>query len=151
VSSRANICGIFTDHFNHLFSSSNPLIEKEMLALFSKAITDEENLYLCSIPSEVEIFQALASLGSSKAPGLDGFTAFFYKKYWCFVKLDVLNCIWHFFKNNCLLWNQNHTFLAFIPKTIGSHTANQFRPISLCNIVHLSNKLLSPTEISKIT
>ena len=81
VSSRADIGGIFTDHFNHLFSPSNPLIEEEMLDLFGPVISIAENLSLCSIPSKLENFQALASLGSSKAPGSNGFTALFYKKY----------------------------------------------------------------------
>ena len=80
-SSRANIGGIFIDHFKNLFSTSNPLIEEEMLDLFSHVISVAKNLSLCSIPTELEIFQALDSLGSSKAPGSDGFTALFYKKY----------------------------------------------------------------------
>jgi hypothetical protein len=52
------------------------------------------------------------------------------------VRKDVLICIEQFFKNNNLLRNQNHTFLALVPKISGSHTAHQFRPISLCNIVY---------------
>jgi hypothetical protein len=115
-----------------------------MLDMFSHVISDEDNLSLCSIPTELEVFQALASLGSSKAPGPDGFTALFYKKYGYLVKVEVLNCIWNFFKNNSLLRNLNHTFLALIPKSSGSHAANQFRPISLCNIVYkIISKILA--------
>ena len=144
VSSRVDIGGIFIDHFKHLFSSSNPSIEEEILDLFSPVISIAENLSFCSIPSKLEIFQALASLGSSKAPGSDGFTAFFTKKYWSLIKVDVLNWIMNFFNNNCLLRNQNHTFLALIPKSSGSHFANQFRPISLCNIVYkIISKILA--------
>jgi hypothetical protein len=143
-SSRADIGGIFSDHFQNLFSSSNPFIEEEMLDLFSPVISDDDNLSLCSIPTEQEVYQALASLGSSKALGPDGFTALFFKKYWYLVKVEVLNCIWNFFKNNSLLRNLNHTFLALIPKSSGSHAANQFRPISLCNIVYkIISKILA--------
>ena len=143
-SSRADKGGIFTDHFQNLLSSSNPFIEEEMLDLFSPVISDEDNLSLCSIPTELEVFQALTSLGSTKAPGPDGFTALFYKKYWYLVKVEVLNCIWNFFNNNSLLRNLNHTFLALIPKSSGSHATNQFRPISLCNIVYkIISKILA--------
>jgi hypothetical protein len=102
---------------------------------------------LCSIPSKEEVFEAFNCLGSTKAPGLDGFTAFCYKKYWSFTKAKVLLCIWNFFKNNYLLRGQNHTFVALVSKLSGSYTTHQFRPISLCNIVYkiiskiLSNKL----------
>jgi hypothetical protein len=38
-SSRADIGEIFSDHFQNLFSSSNPIIEEEMLDLFSPVIS----------------------------------------------------------------------------------------------------------------
>jgi hypothetical protein len=59
----------------------------------------------------------------------------------------VLNFVWNFFRNNHLPRELNHNFLALIPKTNGSHSAHQFRPISLCNIAYkiiskiLANKL----------
>ena len=80
VSSRAEIGGNFMSHFTNLFTSSNPLIENEMIDLFSLIITEDENVSLCSTPAEEEILEALASLGSTKAPGPDGFTTLFYKK-----------------------------------------------------------------------
>ena len=48
----------------------------------------------------------------------------------------VLACIWDFFGNNRLLKEQNHTFIALIPKQLGASTIHQFRPISLCNIIY---------------
>jgi hypothetical protein len=52
------------------------------------------------------------------------------------VKKDVLVCIGNFFNNNNLLKGQNHSFIALVPKFNGSHTAHQFRPISLCKIFY---------------
>jgi hypothetical protein len=144
VSSRADIGGSFTSHFTNLFTSSNTPIEAEMLDLFDPIISEEENCFLCSIPSEEEIVEALSSLGSTKAPGPDGFTALFYKKYWSIIKADVLQSIWNFFRNNSLQRDQNHIFLALIPKTSGSHSTHQFRPISLCNIIYkIISKILA--------
>jgi hypothetical protein len=85
-------------------TSSNPLIENEMLDLFSPIISEEENDLLCTLSVEEEILEALASLGTTKAPRPDGFIAFFFsKKYWHLVKNDVLVCIEQFFKNHNLL------------------------------------------------
>jgi hypothetical protein len=61
---------------------------------------------------------------------------FFYKKYWIIVRDVVLSSIWEFFENNHLLNEQNHTFIALIPKKMGASTVHQYRPISLCNIIY---------------
>jgi hypothetical protein len=120
-----------------------------MLSLFAHTVTEEDNLLLCSNPPKSEVVQALYSLGSTKAPGPDGFTALFFKKYWSVVKLDVLNCTRNFFQNQQLLMEQNHTHIALVPKQIGSHSVHHFRPISLCNISYkiitkiLANRLKS--------
>jgi len=99
---------------------------------------------LCAIPIETEIHAALASLGASKAPSPDGFTALFYMKYWGSIKLIVLRAVWNFFRNNHLLKEQNHTFIALIPKKLGASSVHHFRPISLCNIIYkIISKLLA--------
>jgi hypothetical protein len=144
VSSRTEIGDNFSAHFTNIFTSTNPPIEPEMLNLFSPIITEEENALLSSIPVEEEILDALDSLGSTKAPRPDGFTTLFFKKYWDIVRDDVLQCIWLFFKRNFLQRIQNHSFISLVPKLSGSHTAHQFRPISLCNIVYkIISKILA--------
>ena len=102
VSSRADTGRHFSYHFTNLFSTSIPIFEVEMTNLFSKVVTEEDNFILCSIPTKLEVIQALASLGSSKAPGHVSFIALFYQKYWIIVKEDVLKFIWNFFKFNHL-------------------------------------------------
>jgi hypothetical protein len=114
------------------------------MSLFYSCISPEDNNSLCVIPSEQEIFSVLNSMGSTKAPGPDGFTALFYKKYWHIVKEVVLACIWDFFGNNRLLQDHNHTFIALIPKQLGASTVHQFRPISLCNVIYkIISKILA--------
>jgi hypothetical protein len=49
-----------------------------------------------------------------------------------------------FFPKKLLPKDQNHSFIALVPKLSGSHTTNQFRPISLCNIVYkIISKILA--------
>ena len=95
-------------------------MDGDLLSLFDDCIPPDINESLCALPTEHEIFLVLTSIGSTKASGPDGFTALFYKKYWSIVKEVVLSSIWDFFGNNRLLKEQNHTFIALIPKQLGS-------------------------------
>jgi hypothetical protein len=72
------------------------------LEVFPPIISVEDNQYLISIPTEEKVFEVLSSLDSSKAPGPDGFTTLFYKKYWSVVKREVLECVLDFFLNKNL-------------------------------------------------
>ena len=134
-------------YFSNLFAFSVPPIEDDMLSLFAPVIIVEDNLFLCALHPEEEVVQALSSLGSFKAPGLDGFIALFDKKFWPIVKTEVLDCVGSFFQNFHLREELNHTYIALIPKQFGSHTMHHFRSINLCNIVYkiitkiLANKL----------
>jgi hypothetical protein len=99
---------------------------------------------LCVIPTKAKIHATLASLGASKAPGPDGFTALFYMKYWDSIKLTILKAVGNFFRNDHLLKEQNHTFIALIPKKLGASSVHHYRPISLCNIIYkIISKLLA--------
>jgi hypothetical protein len=77
LSDRADIGGCFVSHFKSIFTSFNLAPSDELLDLFQCSISDANNVMLCSIPFEFEIHDSLASLGLSKAPGLDGFTTLF--------------------------------------------------------------------------
>jgi hypothetical protein len=143
-SERQDIGSCFTAHFKTVFTSSVPIIDDDLLSLFDNCITPGDNDSLCSLPSEQEIFSTLSDMGSTKAPGPDGFTALFYKKYWNIVKIVVISSIWDFFGNNRLLQEHNHTFIALIPKQLIASSVHHFRPISLCNIVYkIISKILA--------
>jgi hypothetical protein len=144
ITDRNTIGNCFSSHFSSLFTTSTPPCPDEFLSLFENSISLAENDTLCSIPSEQEIFDALSSIGSTKAPGPDGFTALFYKKYLSIIKDVVLGSVWDFFLKNHLLKEQNHTFIALIPKQLGPSTVHHFRPISLCNIIYkIISKILA--------
>jgi hypothetical protein len=68
----------------------------------------------------------------------------FYKKYWYIVKDEVFSGVWDFFRQNNLLKEQNHTFLAPVPKKLGASSIHQFCPISLCNVIYkIISKILA--------
>lgn len=90
LSDRTSIRDNFVNHFSSIFATSLPPIDGDLLSLFNPVILAEDNVFLCAMPLEEEVVQALFSIGSTKAPGPDGFTAFFFKKYWSTVKIDML-------------------------------------------------------------
>jgi hypothetical protein len=128
ITDRTAIISCFVLHFHDLFASSNPTFGDELLNLFDCSISTKENLIICAILTESEIYNSLARLGTSKAPGPNGFTALFYMKYWDCIKQTVLQAVWNFFRNNHLLREQNHTFTALIPKKLGASSIGHYRP-----------------------
>jgi hypothetical protein len=144
ISDRTTIRSCFVSHFQDLFALSNSSPSEELLNPFHCSISVEDNIMFCAIPTEFEIYNALASLSTSKAPGSGGFTALFYMKYWNCIKMTVLKAVWSFFRNNHFLKEQNHTFIALIPKKLRASSVHHYRPISLFNIIYkIISKLLA--------
>jgi hypothetical protein len=49
-----------------------------------------------------------------------------------------------FYGQNNLLKEQNHWFIAFVPKKLGASSVHQFHPISLCNVIYkIISKILA--------
>ncbi|KAA3473633.1 reverse transcriptase [Gossypium australe] len=90
-----------------------------------------------------DIQKALKGMGPIKAPGFDGFPALFFQKYWHIVGKDV--------ETSCLggrdFESTNRIDIVLIPKS--SHPKNlvDFRPISLCTILH---KLVAKTIANRL-
>lgn len=79
--------------------------------------------------------------------GLDGLPAAFFQKYWQVVSKGVLTTCLHILNDQGTIEPLNLTFIALIPKVLKPRKVNEFRPISLCNVVYriitkvISNKL----------
>uniref|UniRef100_A0A2N9HXB0 Reverse transcriptase domain-containing protein n=1 Tax=Fagus sylvatica TaxID=28930 RepID=A0A2N9HXB0_FAGSY len=137
----------FVSSFSTLFELSNSPFPDELCNLLEPVISDDDNSYLCSVPSDEEIKETLFSMSSHKSPGPDGFSPLFFKHYWCFVNKEVVEAVKNFFQSGRLLKQLNHTFIALIPKVEGAASVNQFRPISLCNVIY---KLISKILASRL-
>lgn len=102
------------------------------------------NQRLVAVPTQIEILQALEQMGSLKSPGPDGFNVLFYKTYWSTVGDAVSTEVQCFFSTGKLKPALNHTFLVLLPKITSAFKVEQFRPISLCNVVYkLITKILA--------
>jgi len=91
-----------------------------------------------------EIKASIFQMNPDKAPGPDGFNAFFFQKNWEIVKDSVIQAVLHFFRTGRILKQLNHTFLTLIPKTNEASSLTDYRPISCCNVVYkIISKILS--------
>ena len=74
----------------------------------------------------------------SKAPNLDGMTAFFFQNFWHIVSAGVTNVVLSCLNSGIILRNINNTHIALIPKAKDPKLITQYCPISLCNVLYKS-------------
>uniref|UniRef100_A0A803QE41 Reverse transcriptase domain-containing protein n=1 Tax=Cannabis sativa TaxID=3483 RepID=A0A803QE41_CANSA len=114
---------------------SNPAIPRDILA---KAF---------QLDKSTEIRSVVFELHPLKAPGPDGFSGCFFRKYWEIVGPLVIEATQEFFDTGVMNPLVNRTFICLIPKVEFPELIEQFRPISLCNFQYkvvakiLSNRL----------
>nr|KYP58073.1 Retrovirus-related Pol polyprotein LINE-1 [Cajanus cajan] len=82
-----------------------------------------------------------------KAPGPDGFQAFFYKKYWPIVGRDLHNLVQNAFSEGQADQRLLDTNIVLIPKSDNPMHFKDFRPISLCNVAY---KVITKVLVDRI-
>ncbi|TYK00226.1 LINE-1 retrotransposable element ORF2 protein [Cucumis melo var. makuwa] len=111
---------------------------------------------LCSEFKESEIKKALFSFNGNKAPGPDGYTMEFLKKFWNHLKGDVIKVFKDFHEKSIINKNVNNTYIALIAKKSNCANPKDYRSISLATSLYkiiakaIANRLKStlPTSIS---
>jgi hypothetical protein len=73
---------------------------------------------------------------SNATPSPDGLNAAFYKATWSWSKQDVHNLVSTFYTTASLPTKLNQTFITLIPKKPNPIIPQDFRPISLCNVIY---------------
>ena len=163
ISGREDIEKCFVDFFIGLFTSSNPSIPNNLDGLISPSLSQDDIEMLTKIPTADEIKKVVFSMGSNKSPGPDGMSALFFKFYWNVIGGEVIEAVTSIFNRRYMLKEINHSFIALIPKGNNVAFINQFRPISLCNVLYkiiskllanrlkqILNKLISPWQTAFI-
>ena len=60
----------------------------------------------------------------------------FYQTYWTDVGMDVSQAVLSSLNSSSLLKSVNHMFITLISKVKNPKRVNEFRPISLCNVIY---------------
>ncbi|XP_035546552.1 uncharacterized protein LOC118348611 [Juglans regia] len=104
------------DYFRNFLSDVSTVEHCDLSRLIEKKISDEENLWLCAAPSELEVKQAVFSIPKNSSPGPDGFGSGFYMSCWDIIKEDVVAATGDFFRGVPLSRFYSPSFIVLIPK-----------------------------------
>ncbi|XP_035540358.1 uncharacterized protein LOC118344262 [Juglans regia] len=85
-------------YFRNFLSDVSTVDHCDLSRIIEKKISDEENLWLCAVPSELEVKQAVFSIPKNSSPGPDGFGSGFYMSCWDIIKEDVVAAAGDFFR-----------------------------------------------------
>ncbi|XP_057450751.1 uncharacterized protein LOC130742662 [Lotus japonicus] len=131
------------DHFQNFFRTSK--VPRHWLQnLNPRKVTTAENQLLEAAFSIDEIWEVVKNFDGNRAPGPDGFSMDFFKKFWNLVKDDLLNIFNDFYHSGRIVKGLNSTFIALIPKGGQQEEISDYRPISLIGSVYkLLAKVLS--------
>lgn len=89
--------------------------------------------------SEQEVNEALFSMNSNKAPGIDGFNVCFFKKCWHIIGVEVVQAFQQFFQTGNLPKEMNLALITLLPKCDNASTMKEFRPIVCCTVLYKNN------------
>ncbi|XP_020704825.1 uncharacterized protein LOC110115796 [Dendrobium catenatum] len=134
-------------HFESLFNSSHTTPVLPFNIPTGNMVPPHFYGMLVSPLSFEEVKKAVFDGNENTAPGPDGFTYAFYRKSWHLIGLQVFNAVNNFFVTGSLPRGVKATAIALIPKCSHATNINDFRPISLCNVLYkivakvLSNRL----------
>lgn len=119
----------------------------QLEGLIQPSILEKDNERLCAIPTPKDIKATLFMMQDLKALGLDSFPVAFYKSYWPIVGENLTQAIICFFQCGSMPKEINSSLIVLTPKVSSPLTFNNYRPISLCNVVY---KVISKILVSRI-
>ncbi|KAL6554937.1 hypothetical protein OROGR_006195 [Orobanche gracilis] len=98
--------------------------------------------------SVVEIKNAVWACGGEKAPGPDGFSFKFLKRFWSLLKDDITAFVRFFEQSGSFSRGCNSSFISLIAKVKGPLALGDFRPISLISSLYkIFAKISCPVKI----
>ncbi|CAL1408646.1 unnamed protein product [Linum trigynum] len=151
VEDEARLKGMSVGFFKGLFKARSPIAFHHLLQGFPTMVTGEMNEDLTATISDEEIRKAVFSLGARKAPGPDGFSGKFYRKYWDTVGETLCREIKDFFETASMPEGWNDTHIVMVPKVDHPENIGQFRPISCCNFRYKIISKIMATRLKKWT
>lgn len=127
---------VFIRYFPSLFTSSNPTVIYLVIESCCSKISSEYKDFLDVIFTEEEVHVALKEMGSKKSSGPDGVFVGFYQKNWEVVGSDVVKGVFDVLNTGASVSKINHINIILVLNKKGACFTNDFRPISLCNVLY---------------
>ncbi|KAM6542742.1 hypothetical protein CsatB_007189 [Cannabis sativa] len=144
-----DIQGIIESYYTFLFMSSYPS-EEEIEAILSVVpcrVTSEMNNSFLLPFVENEVKEAVFSMPSDKSLGEDCMNGMFYQNYWNDIGNVVIKAVLEYLNGQGDMSSINSTIVTLVPKTKAANNMKDFRPISLCNVLH---KIVSTVWVHRL-
>ncbi|GKB50944.1 protein LAZ1 [Tanacetum coccineum] len=132
----AGVTDVFVNHYQMFLGNNMVCDELNVEGLFTKKVSEVSINHMIRDVSNEEIKRAMFDIEDDRALGLDGYTSTIFKKGWNIVGVDICNAFRDFFFNGQTLKENNHTFIALVPKVITPLKVNDYRPIFCCNVIY---------------
>lgn len=109
---------------------------EHILSRVERSISYDMNLMLTAKYTKEEVYATFKDMGPTKVSGVDGFSALFFQRCWHIVGGDIVSYSLGILNEGKEIDSTNITNAVLIPKV--SHLTNieNFRPISLCNVLY---------------
>ncbi|GMI98280.1 hypothetical protein HRI_003497300 [Hibiscus trionum] len=120
----------FEQFFRKAFNCSNTIPVKNLCGGFKK-LNEDFALRLEGPFTQDEVWSVISSSDGPRAPGPDGFSLDFFKRYWRVLKADVMELFNEFFECNLSVERINQSFITLIPKVSAPENVEVYRPICL--------------------
>ena len=130
-----DIAKLAENYFQNLFTTSNQTSLESILDSVDKVVHPDMNCTLLQPYTPKEVRTALFSMHSSKSPGPNGMSPFFFQKFWHVVGNDVTSAVLSVLHSCHFLHKMNYTHIVLIPKINEPKNVSDYRPISLGNVV----------------
>ncbi|XP_057432405.1 uncharacterized protein LOC130725171 [Lotus japonicus] len=126
----------FGDQNTKFFHLQTVVCRNRVMDIMPTTISVEDRMDLIQPVSYEEVRRAIMAMQSFKAPGVDGFQAFFYKQYWHILGHDLHTMVADAFVASKGESSLLETFIVLIPKVENPLRFKDLRPISLCNVAY---------------
>uniref|UniRef100_A0A803P996 Reverse transcriptase domain-containing protein n=1 Tax=Cannabis sativa TaxID=3483 RepID=A0A803P996_CANSA len=148
VYSKEDIAAVVQAFYSNLFSSTSvdEAALNSTLSCIPTTVSAELNASLVKPFTPDEVYTALHSMGPDKSPGIDGMSAMFYQKNWTTVGDLVTKVVLSILNDNADPTTLNKTLITLIPKVKKPQHIQEYRPISLCNVI---SKLVTKVLVSR--
>jgi len=124
-------------HFKNLFTEDYNGHPRAQTSTLEFPSLPPEKIHELEQPfTKEDVYTALKEMHPFKAPGPDGFQAYFFQRYWNIVEGELNGTVLRVLSGRLSPTGLNSTFIMLIPKVSNPERVQQLRPIGLCNVAY---------------
>ncbi|GJR41094.1 putative RNA-directed DNA polymerase, eukaryota, reverse transcriptase zinc-binding domain protein [Tanacetum coccineum] len=140
---------VFLNFYKDKFQANELVVSFSPVAV-SSILNFEDRLQLEGVVCMDEIKATIWDYGSEKAPGPNGFSFDFVKRYWESIKMDIYEFVSSFFETGKMPMGFNSSIITLLPKVSNPIHIQDFRPMSLIGIQYKIITKILANRLSKV-